>query len=69
MNVSGSARVSQVMDRNHVLTAAELYFRVALWMDSLGKAPTPKQIQEQFGVGLATAYRWRNAWTDARGKA
>jgi len=69
MNVSVSARVSQVMDKQHVLTAAELYFRVALWMASLGREPTPEQICEHFGVGRATAYRWRNAWTDAQGKA
>lgn len=60
---------AKVMDDQHAMTAAEAYFRVAIWIGQQRKEPKAKQIEDQFGVHRATACRWLNAWRSAMGVA
>jgi transposase len=57
------------MDDQHAATAAESYFRVAIWIASLKEEPKPDRIMERFSVHRSTAYRWLAAWKSANGAA
>jgi transposase len=60
---------AKVMEDQHANTAAEAYFRVAIWIGSLQEEPKPERIMRRFGVHRSTAYRWIAAWKCATGVA
>ena len=58
---------ASLAEANHSASTTELLVRFALWAAALQSPPLPEQIAARFGVSAATAYRWRNAYHDARG--
>ena len=55
------------LDSNHCGSNDELMFRFFIWALGISRVPLPEEIVTEFSVSVATAYRWRNAWCDARG--
>jgi len=57
-----------LLDKEHVASAAELYFRVSIWLQAQ-RNPTAIGIRREFGVHRSTAYRWLSAYRAAKGAA
>jgi transposase len=57
----------KVIEAQHASTAAETYFRVALWIAAQRELPTARRIEQKFDVHRSTACRWLNAWKSATG--
>lgn len=64
-----SARVGTLKDEMHVGSAAEMYFRAALWMGANERSLSPATLRRRFGVSNATSYRWIAAYRAAKGAA
>lgn len=47
---------------------AQYLIEFGCWAQSLGRAPTPDEIRERFGVDRATSYRWRRYLLEVWGK-
>lgn len=69
MTRSPSARLAAAKDGFHAETAAEMYFRAAIWMGANERCLSPAALRNRFGVSRATAYRWLSAYKAAKGVA
>jgi transposase len=59
----------KVIESQHAVTAAETYFRVAIWIAAQRELPSARRIEQKFDVHRSTACRWLNAWKSAMGVA
>jgi hypothetical protein len=68
MRANGSVSLGRLIERTHADTAAECYFRVAMWLAEQTR-PSAAAVMLRFGVSRSTAFRWLAAYRAASGVA
>ena len=72
MSSLGNVPVGRVLESNHATNAAELHFRVLLWIEANPCGPLKEasiRLADHFDVSRSTAYRWLSAYKAAKGVA